>query len=94
MASVRSDNGGVPPASEIAARLVANIETVVRGVFRGTTSLRPDRAQGVLKVLRATGDLSEAAFAVRTQSRKPVAFGTVTASGKARLFTAPSCVAD
>ena len=95
MASVRDGNGGgLPCATEIGARFLANIETVVRGVFRGTTSLRPDRAQGVLKVLRATGDLSEASFAVRTQSGKPVAFGTVNATGKARLFTAPGCVAD
>jgi len=91
---VRSDNGGVPPAAEIAARLVANIETVVRGVFRGTASLRPDRSQGVLKVLRAAGDLSEAVFAVRTQSRKAGSVRRRDRTGKARLFTAPSCVAD
>ncbi len=66
----------------------------IRGVFRGAASLRLDRLQGALKVLRATGDLTTGSFAVRTLGGKSIAFGMVTASGKATLFTNPSCVAD
>jgi hypothetical protein len=62
----------------------------VRAVFaRAPTPLRLEHVSGYLQ---ATGPLAEAVFAVRTQSGKPLAFARVSASGKARMFTAPSCV--
>lgn len=41
---------------------------------------------------RAT--LQSAYLAIRTRSGKPLAFAAVFESGKARLFTAPSCLSD
>jgi hypothetical protein len=62
----------------------------VRAVFvRTPTPLRLEHVSGYLQ---ATGPLAEAVFAVRTESGKPLAFARVSASGKARMFTAPSCV--
>jgi hypothetical protein len=64
----------------------------VRAVFgRVPTPLRLEHVSGYLQ---ATGPLAEASLAVRTESGKPLAFAAVSASGKARLFTAPSCVVN
>jgi hypothetical protein len=62
----------------------------VRAVFARTPT--PLRLEHVSGYLEATGPLAEAAFAVRTETGKPLAFARVSASGKARMFTAPSCV--
>jgi hypothetical protein len=69
----------------------------VRGVFRAPTSLRLSRRYD-WRALRTSFTLREspreAYFAVRTQGGKPLAFAAAFESGKARLFTAPSCVED
>jgi hypothetical protein len=44
--------------------------------------------------LRTTTPLTQAALAVRTRSGKMLAYASVAASGKTRLFTAPSCTRD
>jgi hypothetical protein len=44
--------------------------------------------------LKTRGDLAAGFLAVRTQSGRPLAFATVSESGKARLFTARSCIEE
>jgi hypothetical protein len=44
--------------------------------------------------LKTKATLQSAYLAIRTQAGKPLAFAAVSQSGKARLFTAPNCVAD
>lgn len=63
----------------------------VRAVFSTPTALRLDRRSGLLTT-RAL--VREARIAVRTQTGKPLVFTSLNASGRARLFTASSCVAD
>ena len=63
----------------------------VRAVLSTPTSFRRDRRTGFLE---ATAPVQEGVVAVRTQSGKPFAFVSVNQSGKARIFTAPTCVAD
>jgi hypothetical protein len=69
----------------------------VRGVFRVPTSLRLSRRYD-WRAWRTTFTLAEspreAYFAVQTRGGKPLAFASVFESGKARLFTAPSCIAE
>lgn len=67
----------------------------VRALFRVATTLRRQRRYGKLRLTTATTAVArEASFAVRTPTGKPIAFGDVVESGKARLFTAPSCAPD
>lgn len=63
----------------------------IRGVFRSPASLRLDRR---FLYHNTEVPLKEAAIAVRSESGKPLAFVAVSESGKARIFTAPSCAAD
>jgi hypothetical protein len=46
------------------------------------------------KHLKTRGDLASGSFAVRTMSGRPLAFATVSESGKARLFTARTCTEE
>jgi hypothetical protein len=69
----------------------------VRAVFRTPTSLRlrggyDQRAWSTSGTVRESP--REASFAVRTRGGKPLALAAVFESGKARLFTAPSCIAE
>jgi hypothetical protein len=69
----------------------------VRAVFRTPTSLRL-RGGYDQRAWSTSGTVSEspreACFAVRTRGGKPLALAAVFESGKARLFTAPSCVEE
>jgi hypothetical protein len=61
-----------------------------RAVFRSPTRLRLDRSGRLF-----TGAaVREASFAATTLSGKPIAYAEAFETGKARLFTAPSCVPD
>lgn len=60
----------------------------IRAVFRSATSLRLDRATGLL--LTAT-PVREARIAARTQDGKRLAYAEVFESGKARVFAARTC---
>jgi hypothetical protein len=46
------------------------------------------------KHLKTRGDLASGSLAVRTMSGRPLAFATVSESGKARLFTARTCTEE
>lgn len=96
--SARSLSGG--PASQLGEDYDCpapwKVLVRVRAVFRAPTSLRLStiynwRAWRTSRTLRESP--REAYFAVRTR-RKPLAFAQAFESGKARLFTAPSCVAE
>jgi hypothetical protein len=63
----------------------------LRGVFHRPTSLRLDRAS---RQLTTAEPVREASFAARTVSGKPLVFASASKSGKARIFTAPTCVTD
>jgi hypothetical protein len=63
----------------------------VRAVLSAATSFRLDRRSGYLE---AVAPVQEGVIAVRRQSGKPFAYVSVNQSGKARIFTAPACVAD
>jgi hypothetical protein len=52
---------------------------------------RPAVLQSYRKFARTTVPVTEARLVVQTQSGKRLAYGEVFESGKARLFTAPSC---
>jgi hypothetical protein len=61
----------------------------VRAVMQSTTRLHAE-----LGLLRTNTPVQEATMAARTESGKPLVYAQVLASGKARLFTASSCVPD
>jgi hypothetical protein len=61
-----------------------------RAVFRSPTRLRRDRSGQ----LHTGAALREASFAGTTLSGKPLVYAEAVESGKARLFTAGSCVRD
>jgi hypothetical protein len=65
----------------------------VRAEFRVPTPLETSREWGYPELV-ARGEVTKASLAIRTQAGKPLAFATVSASGKARLLTAPSCIED
>jgi hypothetical protein len=67
----------------------------VRAMFRSPTRLRPvafPNEQG--RYLRAAGTVTRAFLAVRAANGRPLAYGDVTESGRARLLTAGSCFPD
>jgi hypothetical protein len=69
----------------------------VRGVFPVPTSLRLNRrfdSRAWTTSFRTPESPKEAYFAVQTRGGKALAFAAAFASGKARLFTAPSCIAE
>jgi hypothetical protein len=69
----------------------------VRGVFPVPTSLRLNRhydSRAWRTSFRPAESPREAYFAVQTRGGKALAFAAAFGSGKARLFTAPSCTAE
>jgi hypothetical protein len=68
----------------------------VRAVFREATSLErnPPPAPGYDARLAARGEVSLASLAVRTTGGRPLAFATVSGSGRARLFVSRGCFED
>lgn len=67
----------------------------VRARFEVATTLRRQRRYGKPWLTTPTAVVvQEASFAVRTPTGKPIAFAEVLQSGRARLFTAPSCAPD
>jgi hypothetical protein len=62
-----------------------------RAVFRSPTALRLYRPRNALF---AREPVKEAFLAVRAPSGRPLALAVAHESGKARLFTAPSCIED
>jgi hypothetical protein len=65
----------------------------VRAEFRVPTPLETSREWGYPELV-ARGEVTKASLAIRTQAGKPLAYATVSASGKARLFAAGSCIED
>jgi hypothetical protein len=65
----------------------------VRAVFAAPTALAEDRTRGYRQLL-ASGQVNEAALAVRSLAGKPLAFASFSASGAVRLFVARGCVDD
>jgi hypothetical protein len=61
----------------------------VRATFRVPTRLR---VRG--DALRTGAPVREAAVAVRTTRGKPLVYASASESGRARIFTAPSCLPD
>jgi hypothetical protein len=66
----------------------------VRAVFRAPTTLRRTTDRNGQRYLRAAGTMRQGFVAVRSAAGKPLAYAEVFESGKARLFTAGSCVED
>lgn len=67
----------------------------VRAVFRAPVALRVQRFFGQPILMPTTAAAAqEGQFAVRTQAGKPLAYASVSETGKATLFTARSCVSD
>jgi hypothetical protein len=62
----------------------------MRASFQRATRL--SRRQGFL--LATSETVTEGQLAVRTQSGRPIAYGSVAASGKARLFVSGQCFRD
>jgi hypothetical protein len=65
----------------------------VRGVFRSPATLETTRDFGY-PVLSASGEMTEASLAIRTQGGRPLAFASVHESGRARLFGGRACIED
>lgn len=87
--------GGSPGASgtEFECQAPPKVLLRVRAVFRAPATLASSRDYGY-QTLSAQGEVAEAAIAVRTRAGKPLTFASLSASGRARLFTAASCVED
>lgn len=67
----------------------------VRAVFRTPTTLTRQRLYGDLALTTGTAVVArEAAFALRTQGGKAVAFADVRESGQGRLFAGAGCLSD
>jgi hypothetical protein len=65
----------------------------IRAVFRSRAMLETSRDFGY-PTLRAGGEVTEAALAIRTQAGRPLAFASVHESGRARVFGGRGCVED
>jgi hypothetical protein len=66
-----------------------NVLVRVRARLEGSAGLRTHDGY-----LRTSAPITEAAFAVRTRSGKPLAYASVAASGKTQLFTGTGCFRD
>jgi hypothetical protein len=76
---------------EVRGRVVVR----VRATFRAPVPLRRMRVTwSDTRYLQAAGTVTQASLAVRTESGKVVAYGDVNEGGRARLFTASSCIPD
>jgi hypothetical protein len=71
----------------------ARVRVRIRGVFAAPAAFAEDRTSGYRQLL-ASGQVNEAALAVRTLRGKPVAFASLSESGGVRLFVARGCVDD
>jgi hypothetical protein len=65
----------------------------VRGVFRSPATFETTRHFGY-PVLTASGEMTEASMAIRTQTGRPLAFASFNESGRARVFGGRSCTED
>jgi hypothetical protein len=65
----------------------------VRAMFHVPTAFESGSPWGY-RALIAEGEVREAAVAIRTQGGRPLAFATVSESGRVRLFTARRCLED
>jgi hypothetical protein len=65
----------------------------VRAVFRSPATFETTRHFGY-PVLSASGEMTEASMAIRTQAGKPLAFASVHESGSARVFGGRGCAED
>jgi hypothetical protein len=63
----------------------------VRAVFGTAAPFQRNRRTGFLE---AAASVHDGRLVIRTQAGKPFAYASVDESGRARLLTAPSCVAD
>jgi hypothetical protein len=87
LAASRLQGGAASPfGEEIDCFTPRQILVRVRAVMLSRLRMYPSGG-----FLRTIVPAREASFAVRTLSGKPLVYGRVLASGKARLFTAPSC---
>ncbi len=73
---------------------IVDCETRRRVLVRVRARLQSGGLRESRGFLRSTGPVANAALSVRTQTGRPLVYATVAASGRARLFTAPRCVAD
>jgi hypothetical protein len=71
----------------------ARVLVRIRGVFAAPAAFAEDRTFGYRQLL-ATGEVANAAVAVRTLGGRPMALASLSASGGVRLFTARNCVDD
>jgi hypothetical protein len=71
----------------------SRVRVRVRAVFAAPAALAEDRTWGYRQLL-ASGQVTEAALAVRTLAGKPFAYASFSASGGTRLFVARGCVDD
>jgi hypothetical protein len=72
----------------------ARVHVRIRGVFAAPAAFTEDRTALGHRQLKASGQVNEAAVAVRTPAGKPFAFASLSATGGTRLFVARSCVDD
>lgn len=73
---------------------VIDCETPRSVVVRVRASLDSGALRTRGDFLRATAPIGEAAIAVQTRSGKRIAYASVAASGRTRLFTARGCIPD
>lgn len=68
----------------------------LRARFRTEVSLRVTvwDDQAPFRVMRARGRVREGYIAMQTRARKPLLFGSVSDTGKAKVLTAPICVPE
>ncbi len=92
LSSVGLSGGPVDTESEYECETPARVLIRVRATFRLPSKFAPDRSFGYV-MQQARGDVKEAAVVVLTLSGRRVALATFS-GGKARLFTAASCVED
>jgi hypothetical protein len=72
----------------------ARVLVRIRGVFAARAAFTEDRTALGHRQLKASGQVNEAALAIRTLSGKPFGFASFSASGGVRLFVARGCVDD
>lgn len=90
LSSAGLDGGATSPLGEgIDCATPGRVLVRVRATFESPARLR--QRDGYT---RATAPIVEAAVVVRSEAGKSIAYATVAATGKTRLFTARNCVPD
>lgn len=79
---------------EAACDAPATVLVRVRGVFVQPATFRVQPRSGELRTRAAEGAVREGQVAVRTASGKPLGYGDVHHSGRARIFFAKGCVPE